>query len=117
LHKIRSDSTEKDTAQERGIGVYSYNQIKNTKLVGRVGAMLVGLLYVIWGLARLHEVVVFRTAEAKAFGSAESHVGAFIVAFTLMAIGIFVGHVGVIYYSRKLRHWASKVYSSRAGSP
>jgi hypothetical protein len=91
----------------RGIGIYSYDQIKNTKPVGRIGAMVVGFLYAVWGLARLHDAIAFRRAEARAFGSAEPHLGAFIVAFALLLVGVFVAHVGVIYYWRKIYNWIS----------
>src|SRR4029077_19963355 len=94
--------------KRRGIGIYSYDQIKNTKPIGRIGAMLVGLFYLLWGLSRLSEVVAIRRSESQVFGSAEPHVAAFIAAFALLAIGAFVGHVGVIYYSRKLWFWASR---------
>jgi hypothetical protein len=91
-----------------GIGIYSFDQIKNTKPVGRIGGILVGLFYSAWGLARLNDVVAFRRAETRAFGSADPHIGAFILAFALLAIGAFVGHVGAIYYWRKIYAWLSR---------
>jgi hypothetical protein len=117
LQKIRPTSAEDVATQKRGIAFYSYNQIRNTRPVGRIGAMLVGLFYLGWGLSRLHDAIVFRRAETKAFGSAELHVGAFIVAFALLGIGAFVGHVGVIYYFRKLYRWASNAHMTRVGTP
>lgn len=108
MNKIRPDSAAKAATEKRGIGFYSYNQIKNTRPVGRIGAMIVGLFYLVWGLLRLSILISTRRAEVRAFGSAEPHVGAFIVAFALLVIGTFVGHVGVIYYFRKLYRGARK---------
>jgi hypothetical protein len=92
-------------SKRQGIGIYSYDQIKNTKPVGRIGALLVSLFYLAWGLSRLSDAIALRRAEAQAFGSAEPHVGAFILAFVLLVIGAFVGHVPVIHYVRKLWYW------------
>jgi hypothetical protein len=90
-------------------------QIKNTRPVGRISAMLVALFYLGWGLSRLHDAIVFRTAETKAFGSAEPPHWSFHCGFCpALAIGAFVGHVGVIYYSRKLYHWASGAHRHSA---
>lgn len=97
----------------RGIGIYSYNQIKNTTLVGHIGALVVGLFYCAWGLARLSITIETRRAEVRAFGSADPHVAAFIGACGLLAIGAFVGHVGVIYYSRKISAWILRNRSKR----
>jgi hypothetical protein len=114
LNKIQPVSAEVAT-QKRGIGFYSYNQIKNTRPVGRIGAMLVALFYLGWGLSRLHDAIVFRTAETKAFGSAEPPHWSFHCGFCpALAIGAFVGHVGVIYYSRKLYRWASGAHRHSA---
>jgi hypothetical protein len=94
--------TEREPHERKGIGPYSYDQIKNTKPVGRIGGILVGTFYGIWGMARLCEVVSTRRAEVRTFGATGSHVGAFVEVFGLFAISIFVGHVGVIYYWRKI---------------
>jgi len=108
LHKIRPDSVSDVATQKRGIGFYSYNQIKNTRPVGRIGAMLVGGIYGVVGFALIIRLISIRKAEAHIWGSPESHAIGFIFGLCLIGIGAFVAHVGVIYYSRKLYHWASK---------
>ena len=93
--------------EKRGIGIYSYDQNKNMKPVGYAGAILIGAFYLCWGLSRLYGTIMFRRAETKAFGSPEPHVGAFIIAFSMVIFGAFVGHAGLIYYLRKIRFRSS----------
>ena len=93
--------------EKRGIGIYSYDQNKNMKPVGYAGAILIGAFYLCWGLSRLYGTIMFRRAETKAFGSPEPHVGAFIVAFSMVIFGAFLGHAGLIYYWRKIRFRSS----------
>jgi len=107
LHNVRQAS-ERVAKQKRGIGFYSYNQIKNTRPVGRIGAMLVGGIYLLVGIYIIMRFVDVRKAEAHIWGSAESHTLGFIFGVCLICIGAFVAHVGVIYYSRKLWYSASK---------
>jgi hypothetical protein len=48
---------------------------------------------------------------------AEFHPGEFIVACTLLIIGLFVAHAGIIYYCRKVYVWFSrKVHSRGSGA-
>jgi len=93
--------------EKRGIGIYSYDQIKNMKPVGYAGAILVGAFYLIWGLSRLYSTILIREAETKAFGTPDPHLGAFIVAFSMVVFGLFVANAGLIYYWRKFRFRSS----------
>jgi hypothetical protein len=93
--------------QKRGIGFYSYNQIKNTRPVGRVGAMLIGVIYVLVGIFVILRVISVRKAESLIWGSAEPHAVWFIFGVCLIGIGAFAAHVGMIYYFRKLCRWDS----------
>jgi len=108
LHKVRPVSVDKESTQKRGIGFYSYSQLKNTRPVGRVGAMLIGGIYVLVGLYVILHLISLRQAEAHIWGSAKSHVVGFFFGVCLIGIGAFCVHVGVIYYSRKFWRWASK---------
>jgi hypothetical protein len=75
--------------------------------VGYIGAIVVGAFYLIWGLSRLYSTILVRSAEAKAFGTPEPHVVAFIVASSMVVLGAFVAHAGLIYYWRKIRSRSS----------
>jgi hypothetical protein len=110
LHKTENSLREgqgKGARQKGGIGFYSYNQIKNTRPAGRIGAMLIGGIYVLVGLFVIVRLINVRKAEAHIWGSAEPHTIGFIFGVCLIGIGAFAVHVGVIYYSRKLCRWAS----------
>jgi hypothetical protein len=108
LDKVRPLSMDKGSTQKRGIGFYSYSQIKNTRPIGRIGAMLIGGIYVLVGLYVILHLIGLRHAEANIWGSAESHAVGFLFGVCLIGIGAFCVHVGVIYYSRKFWRWASR---------
>jgi hypothetical protein len=112
---LRKDRPASDplAPQKRGIGFYSYNQIKYTRPVGRIGAMLVGGIYVSVGFYIIVHLIDVRKAEARIWGSSDPHAIGFIFAVCLIGIGAFAVHVGVIYYWQKLWHWAQKDHSSR----
>ena len=88
--------------QKRGIGFYSYNQIKNERPATRFGAMLIGGIYLSVGLFIILRLIAVRKAEAHIWGFAEPHTMGFVFAACLIGIGAFAMHAGVIYYSRKL---------------
>lgn len=91
-----------------GIGIYSYDQIKNTRPIGRIGAMLIGAAWILAGVANIYKLELERTFERRAFGSATLHLMGFVLSVSLIAGGIFCAHVGVIYYWRKLRWWCER---------
>jgi len=69
--------------------------------------MLIGGVYGLCGLAYLANIIDARKAEVHAYGFAELHWVGFTFAIFLMANGLFLAHVGIIYYWRKLRSWRS----------
>jgi hypothetical protein len=73
--------------------------------VGRIGAMLIGGIYMLVGIYIIVRLIDARKAEASIWGSAEPHIVGFIFGVCLVGIGAFTAHVGVIYYFRKL--WRS----------
>jgi|SRR5579863_1930109 len=95
--------------KRRGIGYYSFSQIKNTTTAGRLGSILIGGAWVFGGLFVIVRLIDVRTAELRVWGSADSHIFGFIFGICLIGIGAFAAHVGVIFYSRKLYRWASRV--------
>jgi hypothetical protein len=102
LHKARPPLSHQTSVQKRGIGIYSYNQIKNTRPIGRIGAMFVGGIYALVGVGIIVRLFTLRRAEVRVWGSPEPHWVGFVFGICLVCIGAFLAHVGVIYW-RKLR--------------
>jgi hypothetical protein len=94
--------------KKRGIGYYSYNQIKNTTTAGRLGGTVIGGAWVFGGAFVIVHLINARNAEFHVWGAADSHITGFIFGVSLIGIGAFAMHVSVIYYSRKLYGWASR---------
>jgi len=99
--------------QKRGIGYYSYSQIKNTTTAGRLGAIVIGASWVFGGLFVIARMISVRKAEVHVWGSPDSHAIGFVLGISLIGIGAFVAHVGVIYYSRKLYNRVSRHSQSK----
>ncbi len=99
--------------EKRGIGYYSYGQIKNTTTPGRLGAIIIGAAWVFGGVFVIARMISVRRAEVHVWGSPDSHVIGFILGISLIGIGAFVAHVGVIYYSRKLYQRVSRLSHSK----
>jgi hypothetical protein len=112
VHKTQTSLGGGHGPAKRGIGFYRYSQTKNTKPVGRIGAMLIGGIYVLVGLFVIMRLIGVRQAEVRIWGSAEHHFVGFVFGICLIAIGVFAAHVGVIYYSRKLCHWLLRATGS-----
>jgi hypothetical protein len=94
--------------KKRGIGYYSYDQIKNETTAGRLGAIVIGSAWIFGGLFVIVRLINVRRAEFHVWGAADSHVIGFIFGACLIGIGAFAMHVGLIHYSRKLYQWASR---------
>ena len=75
--------------------------------IGRIGAILIGRIHGLCGLAYLADIIDTRKAEVHAFGFAEAHFLGFSFSILVMVFGLFVVHVGIIYYRRKIRSWGS----------
>ncbi|MFY9792231.1 MAG: hypothetical protein WAJ99_13675 [Candidatus Sulfotelmatobacter sp.] len=98
--------------QKRGMGYYSYRRVRNTTTAGRLGAMVIGGVWVAGGLFVIARLLSVRMEEFRAWGSSDSHVVGFIFGICLLGIGAFAMHTGVIYYSRKLVRWVSQFHNT-----
>jgi hypothetical protein len=81
------------TVQKQGVGLYTYEQAKNTTPFQYLGQLVVGTLVALLGIA-------FAFAE---YQSPTRSTGGFIGAGFLTVVGIFWAHAGAIFWYRRLR--------------
>ncbi len=72
------------TAQKQGIGLWTYEQEKNTTPFQYIAQIVVGSVFALTGIA---------------FG----YVRYLLAAAAMIVIGIFIAHAGVIFWYRRLR--------------
>jgi NhaP-type Na+/H+ or K+/H+ antiporter len=80
--------------QKRGIGLYTYEQAKNTTPFQRFAQVTVGTVFVLLGM-----MLGYDQYESLARRSTEG----LISAAALIVIGIFLAHAGAIFWYRRLR--------------
>jgi hypothetical protein len=84
-------------AQNQGIGLYTYDQSKNTTPFQHLGLLVVGTLVALLG-------TVLAYAE---YQSPVRSAGGLIGAAFLIVVGIFWAHPGAIFWYRRLRKHSS----------
>lgn len=91
-----------------GIGLYTYEQIKNVTPFQYLAQLLVGVFIACMGALLLYYVLSVRGDEIQKYGAAEGHFWGWIGGCAMVVIGVFMAHAGVIFYSRRIVHnWRS----------
>jgi len=85
-------------ARQKGIGLYTYQQEKNTTPFQYFVQIVVGLVIFVLGGCLLYQTVTLRHEEISKYGSADAHVWEWLVSFGVLTIGVFLCHAGVIFY-------------------
>jgi hypothetical protein len=99
---LASKHSKKDTGDRRGIGLYTYEQARNTTPFQYFAQIVVGIIFVLVGGLLVYHVPTLRREEIRKFGSAEAHVWDWITSLAVVAIGVFMAHAGVIFYARRM---------------
>jgi len=86
-----------------GLGLYAYEQERNTTPFQVAAQVVVGAVVIFTGLILLSSIWQIRARERSIYGSAESHFGAFASAFVTMLVAVFMAHAGVIFYWKRFR--------------
>ena len=89
---------------QRGIGLYTYEQIKNVTPFQYFAQLLIGTFITSMGAVLLYYVVSARNDEIRKYGAAEGHFWGWLGGCAIVVIGVFMGHAGAIFYLRKLAH-------------
>lgn len=99
---MRRKETERANFGGRGIGLYSYQQEKNTTPFQYFGQLIIGLFCVGLGLLRILTIMAIRKQEIAVYGSAESHFWAWLTSIAILLVGLFWAHAGAIFYGRRI---------------
>jgi hypothetical protein len=86
---------------KRGIGLYTYQQVRNTTRFQFVAQIVVGVILVFAGFLFVYAVREKRLQELSTYGSAGSHWGGLCFGFGMMLYGVFLAHPGIIFCWRK----------------
>ena len=86
----------------KGFGLYSYGQTKAETSFTFFGVIVVGVVFFVGGLLQLAVVISVRSKELQQYGQAESHFLAFGSAISMLVMGSFIAHPGVIYWARRI---------------
>ena len=95
-----------------GIGLYTYEQEKNATPYGYFGQIVVGTIVAFLGFARLANQIALRGEEIRKYGSTENDVRGWIGSLAFIVIGLFVGHAGVIFWTRRIVKRVRTAYRS-----
>lgn len=82
----------------KGVGLYTYEQERNTTPFQLAAQIVVGAVLLITGLILFFAVWSVRAREISDYGTATSHLGGFAASAAIVLIGIFFAHAGVIFY-------------------
>jgi hypothetical protein len=110
MHK---DSTKQMIANGRGIGIWSYEQLKYLRPIHYLGTLIFGLPFCALGIFYLLNVYEERQAEARAFGRPDLHADGLLVGIGFIAFGLLIVHVSIIYYWRRVRSLMQKKGKTR----
>lgn len=86
---------------KRGIGLYTYQQVRNTTRFQFVAQIVVGAILVFAGFLFVYAVREKRLQDLSTYGSAGSHWGGLCFGFGMMLYGVFLAHPGIIFCWRK----------------
>jgi hypothetical protein len=85
----------------KAIGLYTAEQEKNTTPFDYFASIIIGGVVLFCGALYLVIIFGLRHKETLQFGTAEPHLYGFVVAFAIIAVGIFMAHAGVIFWGRR----------------
>lgn len=95
-------------AERSGIGLYSYEQIKYVTPFQYFAQIVVGTFVACMGAFLLYYEAINRGDEIRKYGAARGHFWGWLAGCAILAIGAFMAHAGVIFYSRKIANgWLS----------
>lgn len=99
---MRSKHSKDGPRDRRGIGLYTYEQARNTTPFQYFAQIVVGTVFDVVGGLLVYRVMTLRRGEIRQFGSAEAHVWDWITSLAVVLVGIFMAHGGVIFYVRRI---------------
>jgi undecaprenyl pyrophosphate phosphatase UppP len=80
-------------ASQKGVGLYTYQQEKNTTPFQYLTQIVVGTIFALMG-----GLILFHQITANAW-----HVWGWVGGLAVIVMGVFMAHAGVIFYYRQMR--------------
>jgi hypothetical protein len=102
--------------ERKGVGLYTYEQVKNTSPFQYFAQIVVGMIVAATGGLFLYHEAVVRTEEVQRYGSAETHVWGWLGGLAIVMIGLFMAHAGLVFYGRRIVGAFSRKPSHSNGS-
>jgi hypothetical protein len=110
---LGSSHAKREDGERKGIGLYTYEQIKNTTPFQYCAQIVVGAIVASVGVLLLYHMTALRSDEVRMFGSAEAHIWGWVAGFAIVVIGLFQAHAGVIFWARRMAKRISFVRKAR----
>jgi len=88
--------------ERRGIGLYTYEQAKNTSPFQFFAQIIVGTIVILVGGLFFYHALSVRADEIRHYGAAEMHLWNWVGSLAIVVIGLFMAHAGLIFYARRL---------------
>ena len=104
-----SRDTKRVRANQKGIGLYTHEQAKNTTAFDYFAQIVVGTIIAALGGLLLYQGMIARSEQIRVYGSTETHMWAWVGSVAVVVIGLFMAHAGVIFYARRI---ARRVFGS-----
>jgi hypothetical protein len=90
------------TSRRKGIGLYTYEQVKNTTAFQYFGQVVVGTIVAAVGFVILCRQIAVRSEEVRKYGSSEADLRGWITGLVIVVIGLSMAHAGVIFWTRRM---------------
>jgi hypothetical protein len=86
----------------RGTGLYSARQVQHENSITFTASAIGGTVIAATGVALVLRAVTIVRTERHQWGSAELHIGDWLLPLCMIVTGVFVAHAGAIYWWRRL---------------
>jgi len=98
--------------RKQGIGLYTYEQAKNTTAFQYFAQMVIGAIVAAMGLLLLLCRIIVLQDEVRSHRPSGGHVWNWVCTIALIIVGVFMGHAGAIFYGRRVWRAASRLRRS-----
>jgi len=99
---LASRHSRRNSTDRKGIGLYTYEQVKNTTAFQYFAQIVVGAIITALGAIVVWHQVVERGEEVRKYGSSEINLWGWAVGLGGVLIGLFMAHAGAIFWIRRL---------------
>lgn len=88
--------------KNRALGLFAYKRSDTTTPLQDAGAIVIGVVCAVLGIALIMAQMQARAGEIKSWGISETHWGGFLLGAGFLLTAFWFAHAGVIYWFRRL---------------